>query len=171
MKQKGPKSAVKSEAEKSGTPQKRKFPIVGIGASAGGLEASTALLKALPINLGMAFVVVPHLDPSRESAFGEILSRATSMPVLDAKDLITVEPDHVYVIPPNYEMTVSDGVLRLNHSDEPRSVRTTIDPFLRALATGGWRDGWRCTKSSSSRSTSNCCNETGWSWMRCTRIC
>ena len=135
MKQKGPKSTVKPEAEKSGTPQKRKFPIVGIGASAGGLEASTALLKALPINLGMAFVVVPHLDPSRESAFGEILSRATSMPVLDAKDLITVEPDHVYVIPPNYEMTISNGVLRLNHSDEPRSVRTTIDTFLRSLAT------------------------------------
>src|SRR5215469_4557077 len=135
MKQKGPKSAVKSEAEKSGTAPKRKFPIVGIGASAGGLEACTALLKALPINLGMAFVVVPHLDPSRESAFGEILSRATSMPVLDAKDLITVEPNHVYVIPPNYEMTISDGVLRLNHSDEPRSVRTTIDTFLRSLAT------------------------------------
>ena len=57
------------------------------------------------------------------------------MPVLDAKDLITVEPDHVYVIPPNYEMTISNGVLRLNHSDEPRSVRTTIDTFLRSLAT------------------------------------
>src|SRR5215831_20913848 len=118
---------------KSG-PGNRKFPIVGIGASAGGLEACTALLKALPTNLGMAYVVVPHLDPLRESAFGEILSRSTSMEVLDAKDHTTVLPNHVYVIPPNYEMTINEGVLRLNHSDEPRSVRTTIDTFLRSLA-------------------------------------
>src|SRR5215472_5115835 len=134
MSEKKSKRVEESGAEKSDAPQKRKFPIVGIGASAGGLEACTALLKALPTNLGMAYVVVPHLDPLRESAFGEILSRSTAMEVLDAKDLITVEPDHVYVIPPNYEMTISDGVLRLNHSDEPRSVRTTIDTFLRSLA-------------------------------------
>jgi two-component system CheB/CheR fusion protein len=124
----------KSEAGKPDPPQKRKFPIVGIGASAGGLEAVTALLKALPGNLGMAYVIVPHLDPSRESAFGEILSRTTSIPVVDAKGDTRVEPNHVYVIPPNYEMTINDGVLWLNHSNEPRSVRTTIDTFLRSLA-------------------------------------
>jgi two-component system CheB/CheR fusion protein len=59
----------------------------------------------------MAYVVVPHLDPARESAFRKILSRATSMPVLDARDLITVEPNHVYVIPPNYDMSIANGVL------------------------------------------------------------
>src|SRR5215831_1581107 len=114
MTEKKSKSVEKSDAKKSGAPPKRKFPIVGIGASAGGLEACTALLKALPSNLGMAFVVIPHLDPSRESAFGEILSRATPIPVLDAKDQTTVLPNHVYVIPPNYEMTINNGVLRLN---------------------------------------------------------
>jgi two-component system CheB/CheR fusion protein len=135
MSEKKSKRVEESGAEKSDAPQKRKFPIVGIGASAGGLEACTALIKALPTKLGMAFVVIPHLDPSRESAFGEILSRSTSIPVVDAKDRTTVEPNHVYVIPPNYEMTINDGVLRLSHSDEPRVVRTTIDTFLRSLAT------------------------------------
>jgi two-component system CheB/CheR fusion protein len=134
MKAKGSKSVEKSEPGKSGTRPRQRFPIVGIGASAGGLEACTALLKALPLKLGMALVVIPHLDPSRESAFGEILSRTTSMPVLDAKDRTRVLPDHVYVIPPNYEMTINNGVLQLNHSAELRSVRTTIDTFLRSLA-------------------------------------
>ena len=70
---------------------KRKFPIVGIGASAGGLEACTALLRVLPPHLGMAYVVLPHLDPLRESAFSDILSRTTKMPVVDAQDKTTVE--------------------------------------------------------------------------------
>jgi len=113
---------------------KRKFPIVGIGASAGGLEACTALLRVLPPHLGMAYVVLPHLDPLRESAFSDILSRTTKMPVVDAQDKTTVEPNQVYVIPPNYQMTIGDGVLHLAHSDEPRAVRTTIDTFLRSLA-------------------------------------
>ena len=134
MKGKGTTPAGKSDGGKAGTMHRRKFPIVGIGASAGGLEACTALLKALPTNLGMAFVVVPHLDPSRESAFSEILSRATAMPVQDAKNLTTVLPNHGYVIPPHYEMTIDDGVLRLAPSHEPRAVRTTIDTFLKSLA-------------------------------------
>ncbi len=134
MKEEGTKPAGKSDGEMAGTMPRRKFPIVGIGASAGGLEACTALLKALPSDLGLAYVVVPHLDPSRASAFGEILSRATSMPVVDAKDLTTVLPNHGYVIPPHYEMTIEDGVLRLTPSDEPRAVRTTIDTFLKSLA-------------------------------------
>jgi two-component system CheB/CheR fusion protein len=111
------------------------FPIVGIGASAGGLEACSALLRALPPNLGMAFVVVPHLDPSRESAFRDILARATSMPVLDVTDGVKVAPNHVYVIPPNCEMTIAKGILHLAHREKPRAVSTTIDIFLRSLAT------------------------------------
>ncbi len=110
------------------------FPIVGIGASAGGLEACSDLLKVLPASLGMAYVVVPHLDPSRESAFRDILARATSMPVLDVTDGTTVEPNHVYVIPPNCEMTIAEGVLHLAHREKPRPVNTTIDVFLRSLA-------------------------------------
>src|SRR5215469_98694 len=109
MSPKEPKSAKLPDTGTAEIVRRKKFPIVGIGASAGGLEACTALIKALPTKLGMAFVVIPHLDPSRESAFGEILSRSTSIPVVDAKDRTTVEPNHVYVIPPNYEMTINDG--------------------------------------------------------------
>jgi len=134
MKEKGTTLEEHSGQGQSKIQTRRKFPIVGIGASAGGLEASTVLLKAVPNNLGMAFVLVPHLDPARESAFSEILSRVTKMPVLDAKDRTRVEPNHVYVIPPNYEMTILDGVLQLAHSGEHRMVRTTVDTFLRSLA-------------------------------------
>jgi two-component system CheB/CheR fusion protein len=132
--EKGSTPAEHPEKEISKSPGRTRFPVVGIGASAGGLEATTALLKSVPNNLGMAYVVLPHLDPLRESAFGEILSRTTRMPVHDAKDQTRVEANHVYVIPPNFEMTIVDGVLRLAHSGEARSVRTTIDTFLRSLA-------------------------------------
>jgi two-component system, chemotaxis family, CheB/CheR fusion protein len=124
-----------SSTEDSETRRRTGFPIVGIGASAGGLEACTALLRAIPSNLPMAFVFVPHLDPLRESAFREILQRATSMTVLDATDGAVVQRDHVYVIPPNCEMTVKDGTLHLAKRDRPRTVNMTIDIFLRSLAT------------------------------------
>src|SRR5215468_1687923 len=81
--------------------KRNNFPIVGIGASAGGLEALTGLLKSLQPELGMAFVFVPHLDPSRESAFTQILARDTQMPVIQITDEMQVEQNHVYVIPPN----------------------------------------------------------------------
>ncbi len=112
----------------------REFPIVGIGASAGGLEAYTEFLKALPPNLGMAFVLVPHLDPFRKSAFTQILARATSMPVLQIVAGMRVEPDNVYVIPPNCDLTITGGVLHLGEREQPRSVNTSVDIFLRSLA-------------------------------------
>lgn len=115
-------------------PPRRNLPIVGIGASAGGLEAYTALLKALPADLGMAFVFVPHLDRSHESAFPEILARATPMPVIEVHDGTRVERNHVYVIPRSSEMTISHGVLHLSNRNEPRSVNMSIDIFLRSLA-------------------------------------
>src|SRR5437879_3442886 len=89
------------------------FPVVGVGASAGGLEAFMQLLRALEPQLGMAFVLIPHLDPSHESAMSGLLARATKMPVLQVTDGMRVEADHVYVIPPNAEMTLSRGVLQL----------------------------------------------------------
>ena len=111
------------------------FPIVGIGSSAGGLEACTSLLKSLPAKLGMAYVFVMHLDPVHESALSEILSRATSMPVLTVEDGMKVQPDHVYTIPKNCEMTIAEGVLHLFHREKPRAPNVTIDIFLRSLAT------------------------------------
>src|SRR5581483_1403979 len=94
-------------------PRGNPFPIVGIGASAGGLEAFAQLLAALPENSGMAFVLVQHLDPQHESLLAEILAPATRMPVQTVNDGIEVQPDHVYVIPPNSSMELCDGHLRL----------------------------------------------------------
>src|SRR6185312_8658159 len=91
------------------------FPVFGDGASAEGLEAFSQLLSALPANLGMAFVVVPHLDPSHESVMTELLARQTTMPVLTVHDGMRVRPNHVYVLPPNAEMTINDSVLRLSN--------------------------------------------------------
>src|SRR3954470_16818222 len=102
------------------------FPVVGIGASAGGLEACQALLKALPPNLGMAYVLVPHLDPSRESAFVEILTRSTSMPVSEVEDGTSVTPNHVYVIPRNCEMRMTKGLLCITKPEHMRPVNTLI---------------------------------------------
>ncbi|HEY9633594.1 MAG TPA: chemotaxis protein CheB, partial [Coleofasciculaceae cyanobacterium] len=83
------------------------FPIVGIGASAGGLEAFTQLLNYLPTNTGMAFVIVQHMAPEPESALSVILGRATEMPVHEAQDGMAVAPNQVYVIPPNASMTIA----------------------------------------------------------------
>lgn len=110
------------------------FPIVGIGASAGGLEALTNLLKALAPNIGMAFIFVPHLDPSRESAYSQILARTTSMPVLQIKEGMKVQPNHVYVIPPNCDLTIVDAALHISDRTELRSVNMTVDIFFRSLA-------------------------------------
>ena len=85
------------------------FPVVGIGASAGGLVAFTQLLKALPADTGMAFVLVQHLAPSHPSALAEILSRATKMPVLEVRDEPAVESNHVYVIPPDRSIVIVRG--------------------------------------------------------------
>jgi two-component system CheB/CheR fusion protein len=116
------------------------FPIVAIGASAGGLEALTSFLKELSPDLGMAFIVVLHLDPARESAVTQILSRATRMPVLQATEGTKIAPDHVYVIPPNCDMTIAHWVLHLAKRGGPRSANTTIDTFLRSLAVGHGHD-------------------------------
>ncbi|MEO5623544.1 MAG: chemotaxis protein CheB [Dokdonella sp.] len=110
------------------------FTIVGIGASAGGLAAISTLLRTLPLDTGMAFVVVLHLDPRHDSALDDILSRATAMPVRRAQDQLGVEPNHVYVIPPGKDMTISDGQLRLEPRTETHGQHRSIDHFLSSLA-------------------------------------
>jgi two-component system CheB/CheR fusion protein len=109
-------------------------PIVGIGASAGGLEAFEAFFRACPADTGMAFVLVPHLDPGHESLLTEILQRSTAMPVVQALDQVGVAPNHVYVIPPNREMAILNGVLQLSVPELVRGQRMPIDGFLRSLA-------------------------------------
>jgi len=110
------------------------FPIVGIGASAGGLVALEQFLSHVPVNGGMAYVIVQHLDPHHEGMLVEILQRTTSMPVMQAKDLAQVTPDHVYVIPPGFDLTVLNGVLHLLVPPEPRGLHLPIDVFFKSLA-------------------------------------
>jgi len=124
----------KSDAAESKPATRLNFPVVAVGASAGGLEACTALLKSLPTNLGMAFIFIPHLDPSRSSAFPEILARSTSMKVVEVEDGTVVSPNSVYVIPRNCDMRIQHGALRITHREEPRPVNTTIDTFMRSVA-------------------------------------
>jgi two-component system, chemotaxis family, CheB/CheR fusion protein len=109
-------------------------PVVGIGASAGGLEAFKELLKNLPVNTGMAFVMVQHLDPSHESILAELLSGHTAMPVKQAVHGTSVEPNHVYVIPPNALMIIQKGVLRISQRESDRPRILPIDLFLYSLA-------------------------------------
>src|SRR5881394_2527806 len=89
------------------------FPVVGIGASAGGLEATIQLLKNLPRTPGMAFVLVQHLDPTHASALSVVLSRATSMPVGEARNNLPLEANRVYVIPPNSLMALAERRLKV----------------------------------------------------------
>jgi two-component system CheB/CheR fusion protein len=99
------------------------FPIVGIGASAGGLEALELFLKNVPAGSGMAFIIVQHLDPTHKGIMVELLQRSTMMPIVQVKDRMKVEPDHVYVIPPNKDMSILHGLLHLEHQDPPGSDR------------------------------------------------
>jgi two-component system CheB/CheR fusion protein len=110
------------------------FPIVGIGASAGGLEAFSELLHGLPEQTGMAFVLVQHLDPKHESALPEILGRTTKLPVKEVTDGTVVEADHVYVIPANAGMAYLEGELRLKARVVTRGQHMPIDSFFRSLA-------------------------------------
>ena len=110
------------------------LPIVGIGASAGGVEALEAFFKAMPRENGMAFVVVTHLDPNRESMMAEILGRATRMPVVNARDGEPVEARHVYVLPSGAILTIREGRLRLRRIGTVDRERTPIDLFFSSLA-------------------------------------
>ncbi len=121
-------------AEPAGESPRGFFPIVGIGASAGGLEAFRQLLQKLPADTGAAFVLVQHLDPKHESILPALLARATAMPVGEVRDGVKIEPDHVYVIPSNMDLAIMNGHLKLL----PRAVaperHMPIDLFFRTLA-------------------------------------
>jgi two-component system, chemotaxis family, CheB/CheR fusion protein len=121
------------EADGAGA-RRSHFPVVGIGASAGGLEAFTTLFRKLPPDLGVAYVVVPHLDPHRESAIAQIVGRVTSMPVRAIENGMPLQPDHVYVIPPNCDLAIRGGQFEIARRDSTRVVNATIDIFFRSLA-------------------------------------
>jgi len=136
--QKIAKTALKKNAvTKKNTRSKARevtFPIIGIGASAGGLEAFELFFKTIPADSGMAFVLISHLDPGHESMLSDILQRITAMPVHEAQDQITIEANHVYTIPPNKDMAIFHGVLHLSVPEQTRGMRLPIDSFFRSLA-------------------------------------
>jgi len=115
-------------------PRDVSFPIAMVGASAGGLEAFTALLKALPDDPDVGFVLIQHPEPIHESALARILSRNTPMPIHEVIDGVAVERNHVYIIPPNRNMTIRDRILRLAPGEEASGPHRPIDGFAVALA-------------------------------------
>jgi chemotaxis response regulator CheB len=140
IKKKGPMSAPdstpKRQAELGANRdlQPAAFPIVGIGASAGGLEAIEQFLKNVSPDSGMAYVIIQHLDPTHESIMPELLRRFTGLSVLQAEDSTPVKPDCVYTIPPHKDISILGGVLHLFDFASPRGLRMPIDFFFRSLA-------------------------------------
>ncbi len=110
------------------------YPIVGVGASAGGFEAFRELLKALPSDTGLALVLVQHLDPGHESLLAKLLSNATPMSVREVEEGMAVRPNHVYVIPPNKIMGIRNGTLHLIARGDPAAKHLPVDYFLTSLA-------------------------------------
>ena len=127
-----------------GTPKKKKimrghshatsFPIVGIGASAGGLEADQELLRTLSAKPGMAIVFIMHLAPGHESMLTELLAKSTKMPVREIKNGMPIEVNHVYVIPPGVNVSIAGGRLKLNKLKDAGLKRMPVDWFFRSLA-------------------------------------
>jgi two-component system CheB/CheR fusion protein len=131
-KKRAPRSSHKSVSTKQDTAAR--FPIIGIGASAGGLEAIELFLRNIPANSGMAFVIVQHLDPTQKGILTEILQRITPMTVVRVSDRTKVKPNCVYVIPSNKDMSILHGVLHLFDPTAPRGLRLPIDFLFRSLA-------------------------------------
>src|ERR1700739_3996441 len=130
QKRKSP-SVSRSAQVAEASPQVAQFPIVGVGASAGGLEAFSELVSALPENCRVAVVFIQHLDPTHESMLSQILSRNTQILVSEATDQTTVEPNHIYVIPANADLSIQDGVLQVGARTPGHMA---VDSFFRALA-------------------------------------
>src|SRR5713226_258689 len=132
----GERERRKAEESVSAMPQEQgsATTIVAIGASAGGIEAVTDLLKYLPANTGMAFVLVQHLDPKHHSILTELLARKTAMSVTEVSDGLPVKGNHVYVIPPNASMSISEDTLHLGPREESRGMHMPVDNFMRSLA-------------------------------------
>ena len=99
------------------------FYVVGIGASAGGLEAFEQFFSHMPSDSGMAFVLVPHLSPEHKSMMGDLLTRYTHMEIHEAREGMEVKPNHVYIIPPNRDLAVANNLLLLQERSEERGVR------------------------------------------------
>jgi two-component system CheB/CheR fusion protein len=112
----------------------QKLPIVGIGASAGGLEAFKVFFGKMPVDTGMAFVMVPHLDPGHKSLIAEIIGRHTGMPVIEMEDRMPIKPNHIYLVPPNRNLAIEDSELVPCEISRSRGINLPVDFFFRSLA-------------------------------------
>lgn len=110
------------------------YSVVGIGASAGGLEALERFFVKIPADSGLCFVVVPHLDPHHHSLMAEVLSKHARIPVSQVTQITAVEPDHVYITPPNHYLSIEKNRLRLTPATEQYGIRMAIDHFFKSLA-------------------------------------
>ena len=124
-------SQVQRPRSATGSPE---IPVVAIGASAGGLEALTAILRALPTDIDMAFMLIQHLDPKRHSILPELLSKATRIPVLEAINAMKIESNRVYVMPSNADISITDGHFGLTPRVTDQKRHLPIDIFMRSLA-------------------------------------
>jgi len=124
----------KTDKNKTRILSKNLFPVVGIGASAGGLEAFKKLIKAIPEHSGIAYILVQHLHPDHSSSLPSILQRETNIPVHEISDNVKVEPDHVYIIPANKMLVATDGILQLSPRPSKEHRNMPIDIFFSSLA-------------------------------------
>lgn len=120
--------------EKEGPIEKVRFPIIGIGSSAGGLEALERFFSNIPSDIGMAFVLIPHLDPNFKSQLSELIMRHAQMEVSEVVDNDKIKPNHAYIIPPNKNLAIDNGRLITSEPHNPRGMRLPIDFFFRSLA-------------------------------------
>ena len=129
-----PPPSRRSSRKRRSPPAADSFPVVGLGASAGGLDAFRRLLAALPAGTGMAFILIQHLDPTHASMMVDLLAGHTPMTVQQAADGMPLEREHVYLIPPGAYLSIRDGALRLSEPRERHGARLPFDFFLRSLA-------------------------------------
>lgn len=125
---------IPASSAKSKTPDDPSFPVVGIGTSAGGLETLALFLGQLTPDAGMAYVIVQHLDPHHKGMLPELLQRMTAMPVAQVRDRMKVKPNHIYVIPPNKDLSILHGALHLLDREIKLGLQLPIDYFFRSLA-------------------------------------
>jgi two-component system CheB/CheR fusion protein len=128
----------KGEAGSGKSGGSKHFPIVGLGGSAGSFASFEKFFTHLPADSGIAFVIILHLDPNHKGQVSELVKNYTAMPVIEAHDGIAVEPDHVYIIPPNKDMGIHNRKLLLLNPAKPNGYRQPIDYFLQSLADDQW---------------------------------
>ena len=132
------KNDIIETAQKSGNKNvlspENNFPVVALGASAGGLEAFTQFLSGLTAKTGMAFVIIQHLDPSHPSSLVELLGRVSPIPIVEATEGVTIKPDHAYIIPPGKSLTIHNRILSIAGDQEHPGITHSINHFFGSLA-------------------------------------